>query len=216
MPKILILFFLILSSSAVKSQENVHYKNYYEEMDILIKSLHKAQDSEAYLHLAKRFETVALNEESKWVPYYHAIYAYIKTYLLHSNSQINTAYLTQAQSLLNTALKYSPGNDELRVLQGYIYQAHIKGKTGRDAFDWGKKAVMEYDRARFINEKNPRPYFLIGEVLFYLQKGFGGNKESACNHFHQADEKYQSFIPRSEFSPNWGMEENNKMLLKCK
>jgi len=216
MQKILIIFFLVLSSSIVKSQDSMPYKNYFEEMDILIKSLNKAQDSETYLRLAKRFEAIALNEESKWVPFYHATYAYIKAYVLHSNSLANEAYLTQAQSLLNTALKLKPANDELTVLQGYIYQAHIKGRTGREAFEWGKKAVMEYDRARFINENNPRPYFLIGDVLYHLKKGFGGNKVSACNHFQQADNKYKRFVPRSEFSPNWGLEENNKMLLKCK
>ena len=81
---------------------------------------------------------------------------------------------------------------------------------------WAQKAVMEYDHARFMNPKNPRPYYLIGQMLYRLPPGFGGNKETACKHFVQAKEKFETFKPRSSFSPNWGEDANIKMLNKCK
>ena len=214
MKKILIATFLIFSFSSLKSQEASNKPNYYEKTDDLIILLNKANSANSYYDLANSFKQLAEDEKTKWIPFYHASYAFIRAYLLDSQSDGNS--LTEAQRLLDIALKLSKNNNELMVLQGYIYQAHIKGKTGKAAFEWGKKAVMEYDHARFINEKNPRTYFLIGDVLYHLDKGFGRNRENACNHFIQADEKFNNFVPRSSFSPNWGKDANRLMLLKCK
>jgi len=214
MKKILFATILIFSFSSLKSQEVSSKKSYFEEMDGLIMALNKANTSYAYHNLALDFKRIAEEGKTKWVPYYHASYAFIRAYLLSSKNDED--FLSEAQRLLKTALRYSKTNDELVVLQGYLYQAHIKGKTGKDAFDWGKKAVMEYDHARYINEKNPRTYFLIGDVLYHLEKGFGRNRENACNHFAQAEEKFNSFVPRSSYSPNWGKDANRLMLSKCK
>ncbi|MCK5774620.1 MAG: hypothetical protein KAH25_00500 [Bacteroidales bacterium] len=214
MKKILIASLLIFTFSLLKSQEAPKKPNYYEEMDRLIPLLDQAKSANTYYDLANSFKSLAQDEKTKWVPFYHASYAFIRAYLL--DSQSDECSLTEAQILLDIAMKLSKTNDELTVLQGYIYQAHIKGKTGKAAFEWGKKAVMEYDHARFINDKNPRTYFLIGDVLYHLDKGFGGNRENACNHFIQAEEKFNSFVPRSSFSPNWGEEKNKNMLSKCK
>ena len=214
MKKILIASLLIFAFSSLKSQEASKTPNYYEEMDRLIPLLNKANTANTYYSLANSFKSLAEDEKTKWVPFYHASYAFIRAYLLDLQSDTNS--LTEAQNLLDIAMKLSKTNDELTLLQGYIYQAHIKGKTGKAAFDWGKKAVMEYDHARFINEKNPRTYFLIGDVLYHLDKGFGGNRENACKHFAQAEVKFNSFVPRSSFSPNWGKDANRLMLSKCK
>ena len=214
MKKILIASLLIFAFFSLKSQEASKTPNYYEEMDRLIPLLNKANTANTYYSLANSFKSLAEDEKTKWVPFYHASYAFIRAYLLDLQSDTNS--LTEAQSLLNIAMKLSKTNDELTLLQGYIYQAHIKGKTGKAAFDWGKKAVMEYDHARFINEKNPRTYFLIGDVLYHLDKGFGRNRENACKHFAQAEVKFNSFVPRSSFSPNWGKDANRLMLSKCK
>jgi len=198
------------------SQDTQAATNYYTRMDSSLSLLRKANTFESYLQASYQLSLLAEDEETKWIVYYHSSFAHIMSAFLATKENDIETHIVQAQNMLDKANILRPNNDELHALQGYIYQAKMINKNGKEIHTWAHKAIMEYDHARFINPNNPRPYYLIGQLLYELPPGFGGNKKSACKLFIQAKEKFQSFSPKSSFSPNWGEEENLKMLKHCK
>ncbi len=211
-----IILIVLLSTAGLYAQETDQKDKYYEKMQSSLFTLYKAGNFETFNMMSKQLRKIAEEEETKWIPYYHSCYAYTMAAFLGKEKFTTEELVNEAQNMLDKANKLSPNNDEIVALQGFIYQARMINKEGKQVHTWAQKSVMEYDHARFLNPENPRPYYLIGQMLYRLPPGFGGNKESACKHFIQAEEKYNTFKPKSSFSPNWGEEANTKMLHNCK
>lgn len=190
--------------------------DYLTKMETNLDALKTARNYAAYDALATRFRTIADGEKNKWIPYYHAAYAGIMAAYMTQEKFRMEDLLNQAQQCLDKALAMRPGQSELMALQGFLYQARIRVKPEQRSKEYTQKAIKAYDMARFADDKNPRPYFLIGQFLYYLPKEWGGNKANACKHFRQAKERFQTFKPKSSFSPNWGEAANTKMLKECK
>lgn len=214
-PIILIIAFLV-SFQGIKAQEEADVPKYYDKMKSSLYTLYKAGNFETFNMVSKQLRKIADEEDTKWIPYYHTSYAYIMGAFLAKEKFTAEELLNQAQITLDKANKLSPNNNEVTALQGFLYQARIGINPNSRAHEYAQKAVQSYDMARFQNPENPRPYYLIGQILHRLPASLGGNKENACKHFQKASEKYETFKPRGEFSPNWGQAGNENMLNKCK
>jgi len=211
-----IILLLTIGFSGVKAQEKADGRTYYDKMKSSLYTLNNAGNFETFNMVSRQLKKIADEEKTKWIPFYHASYAYLMAAFLAKEKYTIEDLVNQAQNMLDKANKLSPNNDEINALQGFIFQGRMINKEGKDVYKWAQKAVKEFDHARFINPNNPRPYYLLGQILYRLPPGFGGNKESACHHFIDAQKKYKSFKPKSEFSPNWGEAANTTMLHKCK
>jgi hypothetical protein len=62
---------------------------------------------------------------------------------------------------------------------------------------------------------NPRPYLLKGQNLKYTPEQFGGGCKTAKPLLQTAADKFASFKPASDISPNWGMDRVNALLKDC-
>ncbi|OYT14988.1 MAG: hypothetical protein B7C24_15430 [Bacteroidetes bacterium 4572_77] len=216
-PPILICFTLgfLLLSSLTFGQYKKGESDYTKNMKSSIEALYKANNYDSFNRIAFQIQNIAEEEDSKWIPYYHSSYAYIRAAFSSKEKFDAAEKLNIAQNNINKMAKLSPNNDEIVALQGLLYQARSGIYTGSKSAEYVKKAIKEYDHARFMNINNPRPYYLIGQILYKLPEQYGGNKENACKHFNKAAEKFNNFNARSSFSPNWGENSNAKMLLKC-
>lgn len=217
--KLKLFLFIVWSAffiNRMNAQENSSAMIYYNNMKAGLNSLNSAKSYQDFSRAAKQLEEIALHEDIKWIPYYHATYAYIKAAFISTDTEKITEILDKAQELLDRANKLHPHHSEIHILQGFLYQAKIKIDPDKLTNKYLRMAVKEYDHARFLNKENPRPYYLIGQILFHLPKEFGGNKENACKHFQKAAERFKRNKPRSEFFPDWGMQTNQLMLEKCK
>jgi hypothetical protein len=215
--KIVIILFVsfIVISNGIPAQNQSGALSYYEKMKSAMKMLHNARDYDSYKSVSLQLKIIAEGEKSKWVPYYHAAYAYTISAILSKEKFDKEDLLNVAQMMMDKADSLHPYNSEITALQGYIYQGRIGVDPPQRMKEYLPKAVKEYDKARFLDKENPRPYYLLGQILYKIPESFGGNKENACKHLLQALEKFQSFKPRSEFSPNWGNVQNEIMLKKC-
>lgn len=211
-----IFFVILFITSNLMAQQEHKPPSYYEKMKSSLYTLYNAGNYETFSMISKQLRKIAEEEDTKWIPYYHTTYAYIMAAFLSKEKYDAEELLNQAQMMLDKANKLSPNNDEITALQGFLYQARVSVNPQDRSREYAQKTVQQYDLARFQNPDNPRPYYLIGQVLFRLPKELGGNKENACKHFVQAAEKYKTFKPRSEFSPNWGEAANEVMLKNCK
>jgi hypothetical protein len=198
------------------AQEKTKGELYHEKMKSSLYTLYKAGNYQTFKMMSNQLRKIADEEKTKWIPYYHAAYAHIMAAFLSKEKFEAEEFLNNGQEMIDNANKYSPNNSEIVALQGFLYQARIIVNPEARSQEYLHKAVKEYDQARFMNPENPRPYYLIGQILYRIPKQLGGNKENACAHFQRARDKYKSFKPRSEFSPNWGEEANQLLLDKCK
>ncbi len=192
-------------------------KNYLQDMQTNLKRLKEAKKATTFKSLATSFKTIADTEKNKWIPYYHAAYSgIIAAYLTKEKFAIEDL-LNEAQQCLDKAFVMRPRHSELLALQGFLYQARIRVNPQQRSQEYTKKAIQALDRARFADPKNPRASFLTGQFLEAMPKEWGGGKtKNSCKHFREAKEKFDAYKPKSDFSPNWGKETNEKMLKACK
>ncbi len=190
--------------------------NYLKDMQANIKRLKEAKKFAAFKSLASKFKTIADGEDNKWIPYYHAAYSGIIAAYLTQEKFAMEDLLNQAQQCLDKAFEMRPRHSELLALQGFLYQARIRVNPAQRSQEYTQKAIRVLDQARFADPNNPRASFLTGQFLESLPKEWGGGKtKNACKHFREAKEKFDAYKPKSEFSPNWGKDANERMLKGC-
>lgn len=212
---IMLLFVSIHSGDLLLAQDRGDAGSYYYNMKMGMQSLNMANSSQTFQMAAENFEQIALNEKTKWIPYYHAAYCYIQAVFLTKDKNKIKELIKRAQPLIDSAKVLHPGHSEIVTLQGLLYEAKIMIDPSKMTNKYLRKAVTEYDHARFLDKENPRPYYLLGKILYQLPEKYG-NKENACEHFQKAADRFKKFKPRSEFSPNWGEKSNQFMLKKCR
>jgi len=198
----------------LSAQEYNKAENYNVEMRTSLQKLRNAKSLQNYQNAAQEMEQIAKKNKSKWIPYYHAAHAYIQAAFLTRDKTLIETFLNKAQPLIDQAKKLRPYDSEIITLQGLLYEAKTMIDPAKLSDEYLRKAVKEYDHARFIDKENPRPYYLIGRILYQLP-GEYSNKESACKHFRNAADRFKTFKPKSEYSPNWGEVPNHNMLQKC-
>ena len=106
-------------------------------------------------------------------------------------------------------------NAEVLTLQAFILQMQIVINPMARGQEYGMKAANLLNKAIEIDAGNPRPYFIKGSSLFYTPAMYGGGKENAKPWLAKAAGKYDSFKPATEIDPDWGKEENQKLLDQC-
>lgn len=213
-------YIIVLALSLVMgnafAQKKANGPSVYTQISSALSSLKQANDYQSYFDVGNQFQKIAEEHKTKWIPFYHAGYAYIQAALESPASKETLALLDIAQLMLDKTIEYGGrGNSEIVCLQGYLYYAQQFRTPKNNTNIIARKATQELDKARFIDASNPRPNYVIGLVLDNLDPRIGGNKKSACKHFQDAEVKFKEFTQRSEFYPNWGAENNAANLQKC-
>lgn len=191
-------------------------KEYIKDMEKNLKELEKAKTSEDFLAIAANFELIGEAEGDKWLPYYYVSYTYL-SYIFSENTEDNIdKILDKAEAYLEKARELSPENDEIELMQGWIYQGRIQVDPMGRGQQFSQKASASFGKAKNINPDNPRIYFLEGQNVLYTPEMFGGGQEAACPYFKKAADKYESFKLETPISPDWGRKLNFELTKKCK
>jgi hypothetical protein len=212
MKKILLSSVIILCTLITFAGE----KEYMESMKSNLEELKKAETSADFEAVARNFELIAEKEANKWLPYYYVSYSLINTVFSKEKAENIDKVLDKAESFLGKARELSPGNSEIEVLQGWIYQGRIQVDPMGRGGEYSQKAAASFGKAQKLNADNPRIYLLTGQNVLYTPEQFGGGKEAACEYFLKAKDKYETFKPESPVSPDWGKEFNNIQARDCK
>ncbi|MCK8491245.1 hypothetical protein M0L20_05230 [Spirosoma sp. RP8] len=164
---------------------------------------------------ANQFERIAGVESNQWLPRYYAGLNYVYLGFLGKDEADKDKYLDQADVNLKAAEAVSPNNDELTILKAYIAQARMAVDPMNRWQQYGPLFQSALAKAKSLNVENPRAYVLEGSSLMYTPEQFGGGPGAACPVLKQANEKFASFKPASEFSPTWGQKQMEPLLAKC-
>ena len=67
-----------------------------------------------------------------------------------------------------------------------------------------KLSDEQKQKAKSLNENNPRVYILEGQDKFFTPEQFGGSKEEAKKLFEKANGIFQVSKPANTIEPQWG------------
>jgi len=212
MKKVVLTLSLIVIATAMFSQN----KKYYESMGENLQLYATAQTADDFQKIANQFELIANVEKTEWLPLYYAAHTTILRSFIETDKTKIDAWLDEAQKFIDSAIKIKKDESELYVMQGYLYLSRI----GVDPVNRGQKysymAIDQLEKAKALNPENPRIFYLRGQNTLNTPEAFGGGKQNALKLFELAKEKFDTFKPVSQISPNWGNKRNLKQIELCK
>lgn len=198
---------IFLSSNA---QNNL----YLETMETNVSAIKNATDVNSLQMISGKFEGISMIEKENWIPAYYAIYSLLNATTFEKDGDKKDKILDKAQLLLDKYQEKFPNECEIIVLQAYTYQFRMN-VDGMRAMKYGPKASMLLQETSELYPENPRVRYLLGMNIYYTPKMFGGGAENALVHFQKAKELYESFVIDIPFYPEWGKENNSKLLKSC-
>lgn len=207
-----ILTLLLLVNTIVYGQNN----SYEKAMSETLAEFGATNTIEEFKALANKFERIGTAEKEKWLPYYYSGFSYVNMNFMEADAAKKEKYLAKAQELCNKAFKTAPKESELYILQAMIYSGILSMDPMGLGMEYAPKLSKCYAKAIKYNPDNPRTYFMQGNQIYHTPVNFGGGVKNSLPLFETAKEKYDNFKPESLLHPNWGKEENLKLLAKCK
>lgn len=188
-------------------------QNQYEtRMMESINSIKTTNSIEEFQELANQFERIAGAEADKWLPSYYASYCHVMmSFRTREGDQIDQL-LDIAQEYLNKAMKIAPAESELLVLQAMLHQGRISVDFMNRGMKYAAKAQEMLEKAKAHNPENPRIYYLMGENIYNTPPFAGGGPEKALPYLKEAKTKFDTFQSESALHPNWGRENNERLL----
>lgn len=162
-----------------------------------------------------QFERIAMAVKEHWLPFYYASYTNVIRSFKENDPKTKEQLVNHAQELIGEAFRLQGDSDELMVLQGFIYLGKLTVEPKEKSAIYIQSANSCFQKAMSLNGKNPRAFYMEGTALFYTPEFYGGGKQRAKPFFEQAMKKYQSYVPATSLSPDWGMKECEKLLAAC-
>ena len=167
------------------------------------------------LTVANNFERIADAEKSQWLPYYYAAFCQVNYgFLLQDKDKVD-GVAGKAAILIAKADSISPNNSEISCIKSMIASCHMMVNPQQRWQEYGQASGSNIEAAMQQDPANPRPYYLKGQGLVYTPEQFGGGCKTAKPILETAMEKYASFKPVSEISPNWGKKQVEGLLKGC-
>lgn len=167
------------------------------------------------LTVANNFERIAVAEKSQWLPYYYAAFCQVNYgFLLQDKDKVD-GFADKATVLIAKADSISPNNSEISCIKSMIASCHMMVNPQQRWQEYGQASSSNIEVAMQQDPANPRPYYLKGQGLVYTPEQFGGGCKTAKPILETAMEKYASFKPVSEISPNWGKKQVEGLLKGC-
>lgn len=167
------------------------------------------------LDVSNNFERIANAEKNQWLPYYYAAFCQVNYGLIQQDKDKMDGYADKATELIAKADSLSPNNSEISCVKSMIATCHMLVNPMQRFQEYGQESTGNMETAMQQDATNPRPYLLKGQNLKYTPEQFGGGCKAAKPLLQTAADKFASFKPASDISPNWGMDRVNALLKDC-
>ena len=167
-------------------------------------------------NMANSFQRIADAEKNQWLPYYYAALCQVNYGFMEQNKEKIDGYADKATTLISKADSLSPNNSEISCVKSMIASCHMMVDPMQRWQEYGQESSSNMEAAMQQDPANPRPYYLKGQSLKYTPEQFGGGCTTAKPQLQIALEKFATFKPFSEISPNWGKERVEMLIKECK
>lgn len=214
MKKILLsLSFLILTSNVLLAQDS----KYVSAMKANITAMDTSFTyPDNFINIANNFERIGLAEKDKWLPYYFASLCVVNNSFMQPDKSKVDELADRAAALLDKASALVQNNSEISCLRSMIASTRLMVNPMQRYMEYGTASAAELEKAIAEDPTNPRPYYLKGQALKYTPAQFGGGCPPAMEQLNIAMEKFKTFKPASEISPNWGKSSTERVMNECR
>jgi hypothetical protein len=210
MKKVSLLFVALIVSLIGYSQSE-----FETAMRANIDSLYRSFGSGAVQKPINTFERLSQVDSNRWEPLYYAAYGYCMLSLKESDNNKKDALCDRGQDLLTKALKKSPGESELYVMQGFLYNMRLIVNPMMRANQYMGLINASYATAEKLDSLNPRTYFMRAQMVMNMPAFMGGGKDKALPVFQKAKQKFDTFTSNNILCPRWGKDECLKKIVEC-
>jgi tetratricopeptide (TPR) repeat protein len=204
----------IIFAAAVLLSANIAFsqsEKYVKAMEPKVAMLDSNNSVDGWKELANAFERIAEAEKTQWLPYYYASFSTLMAGSMSipegsfgDNSAMVDPLADKAEQLLNKAEAISKDNSEIYCVRKMVHTFRMMGNAMARYMTEGTKASEALEKAKKLNENNPRIYILEGQDKFYTPEQFGGSKEEAKKLFEKAQSIFMVSKPGSSIEPQWG------------
>jgi hypothetical protein len=213
MKKIIIASFLFLSAVSSFAQSEKYITAMKKNIAGMDTSFKNPAD---LLTLANNFERIAIAEKTQWLAYYYAAFSQVNYGFMQQDKEKVDAIADKATDMINKADSLMPENSEISCIKSMIASCHMMVNPMQRYMEYGPESNSNMEAAMKQDPTNPRPYYLKGQGLKYTPEQFGGGCATAKPELQTALDKYATFKPASELSPNWGKTQVEMLLQGCK
>jgi len=176
--------------------------------------LKAAKTAEDMGSTAAFFERIADAEHDKWLPYYYAAYCNYLTGWMNPNAD-KDAVCEKSKALIFKAEELEKNNSELFVLRQMVAVQQLTVDPMSRYQAYGAQANEALENAIKLDPSNPRIYLVDGQYKVNVPEAFGGGKSIGKKLAEKSLELFKNFKPQSDFHPNWGKEQAEKLLAQC-
>jgi hypothetical protein len=216
--------FFILASSLMVTAVSAQSEKFVKAMETRVALVDSNNNADSWKDLANAFERIAEAEKTEWLPYYYAAFAQVMAGYasmpmdgsMGDNSAICDPFADKAEQLIGKAEALSQENSEIFCVKKMMYSLRMMGNPMARYMTDGPKATEALERAKTLNENNPRVYILQGQDKFYTPEQYGGSKEEAKKLFEKANEIFMVTKPGNSIEPQWGRSQVNYFLSQLK
>lgn len=167
------------------------------------------------LTLSNNFERIAVAEKTQWLPYYYAAFCQVNYGFMLQDKEKVDGFADRAAMLIAQADSISPNNSEIYCIKSMIATCHMLVNPQQRWQQYGTESSSNLQVAIKLDPSNPRPYYLQGQTLVNTPEQFGGGCKTAKPVLEKAMEKYGSFKPATDISPDWGKQQVEAVLKTC-
>ncbi len=186
-----------------------------DNLSTYITALKNSKTSTGFFELAEKIESIKPINSQDWHPNYYAAYSYVLSAFTEKEQDKLDEILDLAQGHVERAQLISPNNDEILSLAAMIYSARIIVNPNERGYKFGQKSTQMLERARLINQDNPRVLLLIAQSKMYMPVNYGGGCENARPIIEEAITKFNVFEKSEKNSPDWGENDALELLKNC-
>ncbi len=216
---------LALVSTLLVIMAGAQSEKYIRAMEPRVAQVDSNNNADSWKELANAFERIGEAEKTIWLPYYYAAFAQVMAGYssmpmdgsMGDNSGISDPFADKAEQLIDkAAAALKEENSEIWCVKKMIYSLRMMGNPMSRYMTEGARATEALEKAKTLNENNPRVYILEGQDKYYTPEQYGGSKEEAKKLFEKANELFMTIRPASSIDPQWGRGQVNYFLSQLK
>ena len=208
--------FLICLAASIMITANAQNEKFIAAIKTNIAAMDTAfKNPASFLTLTNNFERIGNAEKTQWLPYYYAALCQVNYGFMIGDMSKLDAIADRAEMYLNKADSLMPKNSEISCIRSLIATERMIVNPMQRYAEYGPVIKLNLETAKLEDANNPRPYYIEGENLKNTPKNFGGGCAAAAELLKKAKEKFTTFKPASEISPNWGENRTNELIKEC-
>ncbi|RLD57064.1 MAG: hypothetical protein DRI97_06185 [Bacteroidetes bacterium] len=208
------LMLFILLSIAIQARAND--TSYYAVIRNSLELAEQEYSIITFQNLANTCDRIITMREKEWLPVYYRAYAYVNMAYMTEDEEEKDRLLDNAQASADAAYKLNPGESENQLLFALICYGRMEINPMFRATIYYPKANAALEKAKELNVKNPRIYYLEGKSTTYKPAFMGGGPEAALPIIEKALQYYKEFVAPYDIFPQWGEESTIELYQDCK